>query len=173
MFLDKKSFESDAELAAWQLHINTAHMLKNDIVAQYMADLSEASIEVVFCTHILKLGGGRKCAIIRKVANELKFYLERYYDNPIQFLIKVDYRIWERFTDHQRKAVIHHELKHVKGEYDEKSQELKRNKKGEIVWHLVPHDKEEFEEVEKIYGGDWNVLPEDVVEFTGEKKNEV
>lgn len=160
MFLDKKSFNSDSELSAWQLNINTAHLLKQDVIAQYMPDLVEARIEIAFCTHRLTKDGGRKAAIIKKVAGDLKFYVDRYFETSVNFLIKVDYGIWNLYNELQRKAIIHHELKHVKGEYDENnSQELKRNKKGEVVWHLVPHDKEEFYEVEAIYGAGWNLIP--------------
>lgn len=170
MFLDKKSFSSDNEVSEWQLHIHTAYAMKQDVVAQYLPDLVEANMVIIFCNHKLSKDGGRKIAIISRVSSTLKFYVDRYYDSNINFLIRVDYDIWKRLTDHRRKAVIHHELKHVKGEWDEDNQELKRSKStGEIIWHLVPHDKEEFDEVEQIYGVGWNCI---LMEDLSEKKKE-
>lgn len=70
-----------------------------------------------------------------------------------EFLVDCDYVIviykkgWEEFTTDQQRALVFHELKHVKSIVDEK--------RSKINWRLKDHDVEEFFDVVQVFG-DWS-----------------
>ncbi len=147
-YIDEDSYISDDE--------QIAHDYINEIIAAYESDLVELNICVIFRDHHLKKGGATKWASVEKPLSLLRFFASQYYQMYVDVLLQIDYVIWQRLDDMQRKALIHHELRHIRIEWDEKNDDYKRNHfTGRLEFSLVVHDKEEFKKIEDLYGSDW------------------
>lgn len=68
-----------------------------------------------------------------------------------QYLVIIDAQWWQHASDHEKSALIYHELSHVKQAVD-KFGALKYDRDGYPVWRIVGHDVEAFNAEVRRYG---------------------
>ena len=107
------------------------------LIESYRSDLSGVNIEPLFRDSLIINKTKEVWARIHKVSNLYKFLLR------IDFIIEVYKDVWEALSDEGKRALVAHELRHIKVAFD---------KNGERILSLIPHDFEEFEEIINQYG---------------------
>jgi hypothetical protein len=106
--------------------------MANEIVEKYHPDLKEANIGFLFRDETQVSQGKEVLGKASKVPDRLKPYLD--YD----FIIWIDESAWIKLMDHQRKALIDHELCHCTLD--------------EGAAKMVHHDIEEFQAIIERHG---------------------
>ena len=110
--------------------------LAADIITEYIPELQDASIAFLFRSEAQRSGDRITMGQAKKVSAE---YQALGLDND--FLIWLAQDIWYSLTEHQKRALVHHELLHC-GFSNDKDPKPK----------LKPHDFEEFDAIIAIYG---------------------
>lgn len=108
-----------------------------EIIEEHLPELIEASIAFIFRNEAPFSNGKRTLGMTKKVAPEYRAMGFDY-----DFLIWFGRDAWLGLTEHQRKALIHHELCHCSFDEDEKAK-------------IMPHDFEEFDVIIRLYGFWW------------------
>jgi hypothetical protein len=67
------------------------------------------------------------------------------------FIMTLDRQFWDGAAPHQRIALVHHELKHIRHKLDAEGDE-KFTEEGDPVYELVAHDLEEFGDTVRRFG---------------------
>jgi len=86
--------------------------------------------------------------------------LERMLGHLPEFIVVINHAWWEQATDEQRRALVWHELAHVKQALD-KWDAPRFDRDGLPVWAIVSHDLEAFRS-ELVEFGAWR---EDIADF--------
>jgi hypothetical protein len=103
-------------------------------------DLAPAKIALAWCTSWNEDVDGRvtlgKCRRASDLDREL---------HPYDFVILLNYEWWqhEQVTDHQREALLDHELSHAAPKLDQHGHQVE-DEKDRKVWRTRKHDIEEF-----------------------------
>ena len=115
-------------------------------VARHRPDLGEAVFGIAWHTG-WKRGkdGFRKLGLCR-LASDLDRELNIY-----DFIVILNRQAYDELNDHQRQALIFHELCHADVAKD-KHGEPRRDDRGRLVYRLRKHDLEEFAEVVEKFG---------------------
>jgi hypothetical protein len=112
-------------------------------------DLGEVRIALAWCTSWKPDVDGRITLGKCKKATDLDRELA-----PWDFVILLQQEFWQnlRVTDHQRAALLDHELMHAAVKYDPETGEPVIDARGRIVYRLRKHDIEEFADIVTRYG---------------------
>ena len=103
--------------------------------------IRDSSVTIIYLSseHEKKQGSKLICGQCERVPEKYRWAV------PADFTITVFEPNVERFTDHQIRILLLHELLHVGIEKDG----------NEEVYSLRPHDVEDFREIIERYGMDW------------------
>lgn len=116
--------------------------LARDIIEEHEPELQEASIAFLFWTEGPQKAGKAVLGQAKKVGKEYQA-LGFDYD----FIIYLSKPMYYALDEHQRRALIHHELLHCEFVNDPNTEEQKAV--------IVPHDLEEFNKIINLYGFWW------------------
>lgn len=116
--------------------------LVREIVEEHEPELLEASIALLFWKESPQKGGKTVLGQAKKVGKEYQA-LGFDYD----FIIYLSLPMYQSMNEHQRRALIHHELLHCGFVDDQNTEEQKAT--------IIPHDLEEFDKIINLYGFWW------------------
>jgi hypothetical protein len=125
------------------------YVLLAELVNAHHDEIQDARIALAWCTSWKPDVDGRvilgKCMKATDLHRELA---------PFDFVILLQRSFWlhESVTDHQRRALLDHELCHATVKYDATTGEPAVDERGRIVYRTRKHDIEEFAEVVERYG---------------------
>lgn len=123
------------------------YALLDETIAKLLPEL--AGMRIVLCWRIgwkpnkdghLTLG---KASLV----NELD---EKLMSHDGKILLNVE--AWHKLTDHQRRALMHHECRHFAQAVDLKTEEQAQDESGRCLWRLKGHDLEEHNETYRLFG---------------------
>lgn len=121
--------------------------LAGELIAGHHQELVDVHIEYVFRSEPAKENGKEKWGTARKISG-LHAYLAGDTTEGAEvddfFVIEIAEPIWAVLDEHQRRALVDHELMHCTTAIDEKT--------GELKLKMRPHDLEEFAGIVRRYG---------------------
>jgi hypothetical protein len=138
--------------------LNAVYALLNELVLAYHPELAEANIALAWLYDVkpdrdahLTLGWARK-------ASDLDRQLHKF-----DVIIALNFEWWkdENVTDRQKKALLDHELCHIRPVKNPEDDSVKIDEHGNTVWYARKHDVEEFREVIERHG----VYKDDLEQF--------
>ncbi len=118
--------------------------LASKLIREYHRHLLEANIVYLFTTQKRKSKGKDVFAKADMPNDVMRFFSAADGSAEADFVITFGKEAWQAFDEHQREALVDHELCHCERGDDDKD--------GEPTWKTRGHDLEEFAEVVRRHG---------------------
>jgi hypothetical protein len=131
--------------------------MANEVIKQYRPELLTADIVYIFKEKAKKRGGKIVIATASKVSDKQNIIHSHEGKPSYEFMIEIGADAWLSLSPDQKRAVLHHELRHCG--YKEKDEEM--------IPIIIPHDLEEFSDVVEAHG----FYLRDVLDFANKIRN--
>lgn len=122
--------------------------IAKELIPKYHTHLINSRIAYLFKNKELKKAGKTVIATANKCSPKEQALKAYDGEDPFDFVIIVSYPIWNKLNEHQKEAIIDHELCHCWVEEIESDSEEAGDKKNKIL----AHDYEEFGSVLDRHG---------------------